>query len=109
MTNKETALEPVYELYMQNPEESVKHLRATFEDELFDATNLFINIQLFMAEEKEKPSTALFDELTQELERMDEIPKGSYSFVLNDHFIDKQSASGMGEHSIDMVGNIIKE
>ncbi|MEK4201975.1 MULTISPECIES: DUF1672 family protein [Cytobacillus] len=109
ITNKETALEPVYELYMQNPEESVKHLRATFEDELFDATNLFINIQLFMAEEKEKPNTALFDELTQELEGMDEIPKGSYSFVLNDHFIDKQSASGMGEHSIDMVGHIIKE
>lgn len=109
MTSKEAALEPVYELYMQNPAENIDNLKTVFEDEQFEATTLFINIQLFMAEENEKPSTELFDEITHELEQIDGFPKGSYNFVLNDHFIDKQSASGMGEHSIDMVGNIIKQ
>ncbi|MEC1895511.1 hypothetical protein P9E75_22880, partial [Cytobacillus firmus] len=68
-----------------------------------------INIQLFMADPNAKPDKKLFDRIIKDLEEMTSIPRGSYSFVLNDNFIDKQSSSGMGDNSIDLVNDIIKE
>ncbi|MBM7702330.1 DUF1672 family protein [Metabacillus iocasae] len=109
MASKEMAIKPVYDLYMKNPDESVENLRNVFEDSLFVPDSLFINIQLFMAHENEKPNKELFDQIVKDLEEMTDIPKGSYSVVLNNHFIDKQSASGMGDDSLDLPTDIIKE
>ncbi|MED4769357.1 DUF1672 family protein, partial [Cytobacillus firmus] len=105
----ETSIQPVYELFMKNPDESAENLRKAFKDNSFSAENLFINIQLFMADPNAKPDKKLFDRIIKDLEEMTSIPRGSYSFVLNDHFIDKQSSSGMGDNSIDLVNDIIKE
>ncbi|MFE4520858.1 DUF1672 family protein [Cytobacillus firmus] len=105
----ETAIQPVYDLFMKNPDESAENLRKAFENNSFSAENLFINIQLFMADPNAKPDNKLFDRIIKDLEEMTSIPRGSYTFVLNDHFIDKQSSSGMGDNSIDLVNDIIKE
>lgn len=109
MTSKEAAIEPVYELYINNPNESIQNLTNAFEEDLLESKNIFINIQLFMSDKEAKPSKELFEDIKQELEDMNSIPKGSYSLVLNDNFIDKQSSSGMGENSIDTLKNIVKE
>lgn len=109
MRSKEAAIKPVYDLYMKNPDESKENLRNAFEDSSFAADNLFINIQLFMADKNAKPNKELFDQITKDLEEMTSIPRGSYSFVLNDNFIDKQSSSGMGDNSLDLLKDITKE
>lgn len=109
MRSKEAAIKPVYDLYMKNPDESEENLRNAFEDSSFAADNLFINIQLFMADKNAKPNKELFDQITKDLEEMTSIPRGSYSFVLNDNFIDKQSSSGMGDNSLDLLKDITKE
>ena len=105
----ETSIQPVYELFMKNPDESAENLRKAFKDNSFSAENLFINIQLFMADPNAKPDKKLFDRIIKDLEEMTSIPRGSYSFVLNDNFIDKQSSSGMGDNSLDLTNDIIKE
>ncbi|MBG9545463.1 hypothetical protein ABE29_22710, partial [Cytobacillus firmus] len=80
----ETSIQPVYELFMKNPDESAENLRKAFKDNSFSAENLFINIQLFMADPNAKPDKKLFDRIIKDLEEMTSIPRGSYSFVLND-------------------------
>ncbi|MCM3707412.1 MULTISPECIES: DUF1672 family protein [Cytobacillus] len=105
----ETAIQPVYDLFMKNPAESAENLRKAFKDNSFSAENLFINIQLFMADKNASPDKKLFDQIIKDLEEMTSIPRGSYSFVLNDNFIDKQSSSGMGDNSLDLLEDIIKE
>ncbi|MFE4520860.1 DUF1672 family protein [Cytobacillus firmus] len=109
MRSKEAAIQPVYDLFMRNPDESAENLRKAFEDNSFSAENLFINIQLFMADPNAKPDNKLFDRIIKDLEEMTSIPRGSYSFVLNDNFIDKQSSSGMGDNSLDLTNDIIKD
>ncbi|MBG9588234.1 DUF1672 family protein [Cytobacillus firmus] len=105
----ETAIKPVYDLFMKNPDESAENLRKIYDDNSFSAENLFINIQLFMADKNANPDKKLFDQIIKDLEEMTSIPRGSYSFVLNDNFIDTQSSSGMGDNSLDLTNDIIKE
>ena len=100
LTSKEEAIKPVYDLYISNPDESVENLRNAYDENLFKAKNFKINIQLFMADKQAKPSEEIFNQVTKELEEMDSIPSGTYSFSLNDNFIDKQSAEGAKENSI---------
>ncbi|MGM0778062.1 MAG: DUF1672 family protein [Bacillota bacterium] len=109
MRSKEAAIQPVYDLFMRNPDESAENLRKAYVDNSFSAKNLFVNIQLFMADKNANPDKKLFDQIIKDLEEMTSIPRGSYSFVLNDNFIDKQSSSGMGDNSLDLTNDIIKE
>lgn len=100
LTSKEEAIKPVYDLYMSNPDESAENLRNAYDADLFHAENFKINIQLFMADNQAKPSEEIFNQITKELEEMDSIPNGTYSFSLNDNFIDKQSAEGAKDNSL---------
>ena len=100
LTSKEEAIKPVYDLYISNPDESAENLRNAYDANLFKAENFKINIQLFMADKQAKPSEEIFNQVTKELEEMDSVPSGTYSFSLNDNFIDKQSADGAKENSL---------
>ncbi|MEK5104918.1 DUF1672 family protein [Cytobacillus sp. FSL M8-0252] len=111
LTSKEESIQPVYDLYLSNPDESTENLRNAYEEELFNTENFKINIQLFMADKQAKPSEELFNKVTKELEEMDSIPSGTYSFSLNDNFIDNQSSEGAKENSLkrSFPDYIIKE
>lgn len=100
LTSKEEAIKPVYDLYISNPEESVENLRNAYEEGSFNPENFKINIQLFMADKQAEPSEEIFNQVTEELEEMNSIPMGTYSFSLNDNFIDKQSSEGSKENSL---------
>ncbi|MBD7939669.1 DUF1672 family protein [Cytobacillus sp. FSL K6-0265] len=100
LTSKEEAIQPVYDLYLNDSNESVVALRNAYKTDLFDSENFKINIQLFMADKEENPSEAIFHEVTKVLEEMDSIPSGTYSFSLNDHYIDKKSGEGAKENSL---------
>ncbi|WP_257985128.1 DUF1672 domain-containing protein [Bacillus sp. T33-2] len=109
--SKEAAIQPVYDLYISNPDENVENLRNAYEESLFEPENFNINIQLFMADKQAEPGKEIFDQITKELEKMTTIPKGSYSVYLNDNFIDKQSADGTKDNSLErsFPDYIIKE
>lgn len=100
LTSKESAIQPVYDRYLSNRDESVEALRDAYKAESFHPENLKINIQLFMADKGEKPSEEIFNEITNRLEEMNDIPSGTYSFSLNDHYIDKKSGEGAKENSL---------
>lgn len=100
LTSKEEAIQPVYDLYISNPDESIENLHNAYNGELFAPENFKINIQLFMNDKHANPSVDLFNQITKELEDMSEIPKGTYSFSLNDNFIDEQSAEGAKDNSL---------
>lgn len=111
MTSKEAAIKPVYDLYMNNPNENAENLRNAYDESLFEPKNFKINIQLFMTDKQAEPNKELFDQVITEIEDMNSIPKGSYSVFLNDNFIDKQSADGTKDNSLERAfpDNIIKE
>ncbi len=92
---------PVYDLYKNNPHESVENLRNAYDKTQFDPENFYINIQYFMADEEAEPNKEIFNRVVKELEEMNSIPKGSYSAFLNDNFIDKQSADGTKDNSLE--------
>ncbi|MBN6884861.1 uncharacterized protein DUF1672 [Cytobacillus horneckiae] len=100
LTSKEEAIKPVYDLYISNPDENTENLRNSYEEGLFIPENFKVNIQLFMADKQAKPSKEIFKQVTKELEEMNSIPKGTYSFSLNDNFIDKQSSEGAKDNSL---------
>lgn len=101
MTDEELAIKPVYDLYINNPDESAENLRSAFNETQFDPENLFINIQFFMAGKETEPNKDIFNGVVKELEKMTSIPKGSYSVFLNDNFIDKKSADGTKDNTLE--------
>lgn len=81
-------------------DENTENLRKVYDEDSFNPENIKINIQLFMADMQANPSEEIFNHVTAELEEMNSIPKGTYSFSLNDNFIDKQSAEGAKDNSL---------
>lgn len=96
----DAAIKPVYDLYLQNPDSNIETLRNAYEESLFDKENFQINIQLFMKEKQAEPSEEIFTQVTTDLEEMNNIPKGTYSFYLNDHFIHEESGEGAKDNSL---------
>ncbi|MGG0889319.1 DUF1672 family protein [Cytobacillus horneckiae] len=97
----DAAIKPVYDLYLQNPDESVENLRNAYNESLFDKENFQINIQLFMKEKQAKPSEEIFTQVTNDLEEMNNIPKGTYSFYLNDNLIHAETSEGTKDNSLE--------
>jgi len=100
MLSTEAAIKPVYDLYLRDPDASKKELRNAFDENLFDAENFFINIQLFMSDKGAEPSEEIFSRVTKDLEEMSGIPKATYSFTLNDNLIQKETSAGSKENSL---------
>lgn len=111
MLSTEAAIKPVYDLYLRDPDASKKELRNAFDENLFDAENLFINIQLFMSDKGAEPSEEIFNRVTKDLEEMSGIPKGTYSFTLNDNLIQRETSEGSKDNSLSRAfpNEIIKE
>ncbi|MCU1807191.1 DUF1672 domain-containing protein [Cytobacillus firmus] len=100
MLSAEVAIKPVYDLYLRKPDASKKELRHAFAENLFDSENLSINIQLFMSDKGAEPSEEIFNRVTRDLEEMSGIPKGSYSFTLNDNLIQRETFQGVKDNSL---------
>ncbi|ASV70007.1 DUF1672 family protein [Cytobacillus kochii] len=96
----DAAIKPVYNLYLQNPDSNIETLKDAYEESLFDKENFQINIQLFMRKKEAEPIEEIFTKVTTNLEEMNNIPKGTYSFYLNDHFIHAESGEGTKENSL---------
>ncbi|MEH6988688.1 DUF1672 family protein [Cytobacillus firmus] len=109
--SEDAAIKPVYDLYLQNPEESINNLKDAYDESLFDKENFQINIQLFMKDKQAEPSKEVFNQVTKDLEEMNNIPKGTYSFYLNDNLIHAETSEGAKDNSLKRAfpDYIIKE
>ncbi|WGG45301.1 DUF1672 family protein [Rossellomorea sp. DA94] len=94
------AIQPVFDLYMENPDAKIEDLKSAFNEDLFDEENLDINIILFMEEEEVSPSKSILEKVSNDLESMDTIPNGTYQIIVNDNGVHKETAEGYKENSI---------
>ncbi|UXH43328.1 DUF1672 domain-containing protein [Rossellomorea vietnamensis] len=94
------AIQPVFELYMKNPDAKKEDLKRAFNEDLFAEEYLNINIILFMKEERVSPSKSILEKVSNDLESMDTIPKGTYQIIVNDNGVHKETSEGYKENSI---------
>ena len=64
-----------------------------------------------MGDEYKKPQQSILDEISADIEQMENVPPGNYAIYLNDHFIDKETAVGTKENTLERgyPDEIIKE
>ncbi|RIW32541.1 DUF1672 family protein [Bacillus salacetis] len=98
--NGDEAIQPVYDLYMEDPDTKTENLKSAFNTELFDEEYLTMNVILYMSEEKASPSKSLLEKVLKDLEGMDSIPNGTYQIIINDNGIHKESSEGYKDNSI---------
>ncbi|RIW32537.1 DUF1672 family protein [Bacillus salacetis] len=99
-SSSDKAIKPVYDAYIENPTIPPAELKSHFAMDEFSVENLKINLQLFMEEEGAEPSKELFHAIPKDLKKMNSIPKGSYSLVINDNLINEKVDDGYKENSL---------
>ncbi|BCB05816.1 DUF1672 family protein [Bacillus sp. KH172YL63] len=94
------AIQPVFDLYMRNPNTKIEDLKSAFNKESFNEEYLDINIILFMKEEKVSPSKSILEKISIDIESMELIPKGTYQIIINDNGVHKETFEGYKDNSI---------
>jgi Protein of unknown function (DUF1672) len=94
------AINPVYDLYINNPDTPKDELKSAYASEKFNPRYFRIPIQFFMEEPDAQPSQEIVDSIVKALEESDSIPNGAYSIHLNDHYIIKSKSSGNKKNTI---------
>lgn len=98
-------MEQITELYFANPDISADQLRQHFDRENYEAEKLIISISFFM--EENEPAPSLFHDIVASFEDIEGVPRANYTLSLHDNKINKQSASGDQENSLEK-SDIIK-
>ena len=94
--------DPMYEEYSRNSEITREDLRTFLEDNGFQPFGMArVSIRFYMEESNSKPDENIYDEIYSKLEKIQGIPKGHYTLILNDNYIDRTSAIGEKENTID--------
>ena len=91
----------IYTMYLENPEISRKELKKSLVKEDFESDRVIITVYLYMKEANTNPDKDVFNEIVDGMEKLEHIPKGAYSIVLNDNYIDKRRARGTKENTLD--------
>lgn len=91
----------IYTMYLKNPEISKKELKNSLVKEDFESDRVIITVYLYMKEANTNPDKDVFNEIVDGMEKLEHIPKGAYSIVLNDNYIDKRRARGTKENTLD--------
>lgn len=98
------SLTPYLNQYLSNPETKKEVYQQKSQSLTFDPENYNIVIELFMKEENKEPDQKIFDELEADIEKMDGLPPGSYTVILNDNLIQKENAHSQKDNTL-MRGN----
>jgi hypothetical protein len=101
----------LFEMYINSPELTKKELRTFFEENNFDPESVAVGIEFYMKGAKTEPDEIIYKKIINEIEDMQGIPKGSYSVMLNDNFIDPERGIGAKENTLGHFSpdKIIKE
>ncbi|SDY17450.1 Protein of unknown function [Evansella caseinilytica] len=102
-----TEMERLNNIYFENPEISKEELKDHFDEEAFKEGKMGISINLYMKEPGVEPDRKLFTQIVENITKLDNIPPGRYSIYLHDNTINKLSAIGDKENSLEEI-DIIK-
>ncbi|MGM0842234.1 MAG: DUF1672 family protein [Bacillota bacterium] len=94
------SIKPVFDLFVSNPEADIEDLKSAYVQSSFSPENLLINVRLFMKDKNAPPNEEIFQRVANDIESMEEIPKGSYSLYLNDNKVYKDSFTGEKDNSL---------
>ncbi len=89
------------EKYLSDPTITADKLRDSFNKDSYSADSIIFTLDLYMAESNVEPSQEIFDSIVKDLEEMENLPKGSYTVLLNDNRIDKKSAIGPKSNTLE--------
>ena len=101
----------LYNMYIENPTISKVTIQTFLHEKDFQPEDITLTVYLYMKEESAEPDQAIFDQLVSDIEKMKDLPRASYSIVLNDNLIDSRRAIGIKENSLkrSAPNEIIKE
>jgi hypothetical protein len=98
-------MEQITQLYFDNPNISADELRQHFDSDSYDAEKLIISISFFM--EENEPDQVMFDDVVDMFKAVEGVPRANYTLSLHDNKINKLSASGDQDNSLER-SDIIK-
>jgi hypothetical protein len=81
-------------LYMENPNITGVEIREFLTSNKFELHHLIISIEYYMKDAGMNPEQQILNLLASDIEKMENIPPGEYSIIVNDNFIDKKSGIG---------------
>ncbi|MGG4547545.1 DUF1672 family protein [Rossellomorea marisflavi] len=94
------AIEPVYELYMKDPETPKAELRSAFDKEQFIPEDYLFSIQFYMEDPNKEPDEAILERIVNTIVDSTTIPSGNYAINLHDNYVIKHAAEGSKDNSI---------
>ena len=99
-----------YQAYIENPHITKEEIEKRF-SHLFTPDNISYGITLYMAEDGKEPDEEIYDKIISDLEKLNNIPPGSYSLVLHDNLINAKVGSASKGNSIHKtaLNEVIKE
>ncbi|WP_262421999.1 DUF1672 domain-containing protein [Bacillus aquiflavi] len=95
------AFDSLFKTYIQNPNLSKDEWKKQLTRNDFDPKGIILTIQLYMKEPNIEPNKAIFDQIVSDIENMDGLPRGSYTVILNDNNVDKKTAIGTKDNSLE--------
>jgi len=87
-----------------------EELKSFFQENELEPKNAIFVIELFMAEDVE-PDTNLFEKITTDIEEMNNLPRGIYTVMIHDNYIDKETFRGLKDNTERLIhpNEIVKE
>lgn len=110
-----SALDDIFDdlnkIYLENPDISKQELKKVLHKNDFAPDDMILTIYLYMKDDNTKPDEDTFNKIVSDIEKMEGIPRGAYSIILNDNFIDRRRAIGTKENSLErsVPNEIMKE
>src|SRR5699024_5266060 len=93
---------PLHEIYLEFPDMSKEAVRTYLDENDFKPFGMSrISIRFYMEESDREPDEKIYDEIYQNLEEVQGIPKGRYTLILNDNYINRKSARAEKENTIN--------
>ncbi|RYL94415.1 DUF1672 family protein [Sporolactobacillus sp. THM19-2] len=89
------------EMYLTNPDWTREEWKKALTNVNLDPTLIFVTLQLFMKEPGTKPDNNIFKNIVSDVEKMDNLPPGSYSILLHDNRIGKRTGRAARENTLE--------
>ncbi len=86
--------------YIRNPETKKEVYQKQSQSLTFNPEDYRIVIELFMKEENKEPDQKIFDELEADIEKMEGLPPGLYTVILNDNYIQKENGHSQKDNTL---------
>jgi len=88
-------------LYLKNPKINKQDIKDFLLENDFQPDDILLTIYLYMKDSDTAPSQEIFDSIVSDFETFKDIPRGKYSILLNDNYIDTTRAIGVKQNTLE--------